>query len=115
MRASLSRSVRIDLYPDVTVRAGPAPGPMACGWVLAGNQTVRAGGILRELGLPADMIATSDDWGVSKPDPGFFRQMLEATPGSVADRQRWQAALVEAETQAGIEPSSDLSATGRAA
>ena len=24
------------------------------------------------------MIATSDDWGVSKPDPGFFRQMLEA-------------------------------------
>jgi FMN phosphatase YigB (HAD superfamily) len=27
------------------------------------------------------MIATSDDWGVSKPDPGFFRQMLEVTPG----------------------------------
>ena len=28
------------------------------------------------------MIATSDDWGVSKPDPGFFRRMLEVTPGS---------------------------------
>jgi FMN phosphatase YigB (HAD superfamily) len=28
------------------------------------------------------LIATSDDWGVSKPDPGFFRQMLEVTPGS---------------------------------
>jgi FMN phosphatase YigB (HAD superfamily) len=51
-------------------------------WVgIAGNQTVRAGGILRELDLPADMIATSDDWGVSKPDSGFFRQMLEVTPG----------------------------------
>jgi FMN phosphatase YigB (HAD superfamily) len=28
------------------------------------------------------MIATLDDWGVSKPDPGFFRHMLEVTPGS---------------------------------
>ncbi|MDT0305244.1 HAD family hydrolase [Streptomonospora wellingtoniae] len=43
-------------------------------WVgIAGNQTVRAGGILRSLDLPNDMIATSDDWGVSKPDEGFFR------------------------------------------
>ena len=69
-----------DLYPDVRptlirLRAGGL-------WVgIAGNQTVRAGGILRELDLPADMIATSDDWGVSKPDQGFFRQMLEVTPG----------------------------------
>ena len=48
-------------------------------WVgIAGNQTVRAGGLLRDLGLPADMIATSDDWGVSKPDPEFFRQMIAA-------------------------------------
>ena len=50
-------------------------------WVgIAGNQTVRAGGLLRNLGLPADMIATSDDWGVSKPDPEFFRQMIAAVP-----------------------------------
>ena len=50
-------------------------------WVgIAGNQTVRAGGILRALGLPADMIATSDDWGVTKPDPGFFRKMIEESP-----------------------------------
>ncbi len=27
------------------------------------------------------MIATSDDWGVTKPNPGFIRQMLEVTPG----------------------------------
>ena len=58
-----------DLYPD----ARPTLSALRAGgmWVgVAGNQTVRAGGILRELGLPADMIATSDDWGVSKPDPG---------------------------------------------
>jgi FMN phosphatase YigB (HAD superfamily) len=51
-------------------------------WVgIAGNQTVRAGGILRGLDLPADVIATSGDWGVSKPDPEFFRRMLEMAPG----------------------------------
>jgi HAD superfamily hydrolase (TIGR01549 family) len=69
-----------DLYPDVR----PALAQLRAGglWVgIAGNQTVRAGGILRELGLPADMIATSDDWGVAKPAPGFFRQLLEVTPG----------------------------------
>lgn len=69
-----------DLYPDVR----PALTRLQADglWVgVAGNQTARAGGILRDLDLPADMIATSDDWGVSKPDPGFFRQMLEVTPG----------------------------------
>jgi FMN phosphatase YigB (HAD superfamily) len=28
------------------------------------------------------MIATSEDWGVSKPDPAFFRRMLEVAPGN---------------------------------
>jgi HAD superfamily hydrolase (TIGR01549 family) len=70
-----------DLFPDV--RSALARLRADGLWVgIAGNQTVRAGGILRDLDLPADMIATSDDWGVSKPDPGFFRQMLEVTPGS---------------------------------
>lgn len=51
-------------------------------WVgIAGNQTARAGKILRELGLLADMIATSDDWGVSKPAPGFFQTMIDVSPG----------------------------------
>ena len=70
-----------DLYPD----ARPALARLRADglWVgIAGNQTVRAGGILRDLDLPADMIATSEDWGVSKPDPRFFRQMLEVTPGN---------------------------------
>ena len=70
-----------DLYPDVRPSLTRLRSDGL--WVgIAGNQTVRAGGILRDLELPADMIATSDDWGVSKPDPGFFRQMLESTSGS---------------------------------
>jgi HAD superfamily hydrolase (TIGR01549 family) len=68
-----------DLYPDVR----PALSALrAAGlWVgIAGNQTVRAGGILRSLGLPADMIATSDDWGVAKPDLGFFTALAKEMP-----------------------------------
>jgi HAD superfamily hydrolase (TIGR01549 family) len=68
-----------DLYPD----ARPALGALrdAGLWVgIAGNQTVRAGGILRSLDLPCDFLATSDDWGVSKPDPAFFTHVAEAAP-----------------------------------
>jgi len=66
-----------DLYPDV--RATLAELRSAGYWVgIAGNQTSRAGEILRSLGLPCDMIATSDDWGVSKPDPVFFERVVEA-------------------------------------
>jgi HAD superfamily hydrolase (TIGR01549 family) len=69
-----------DLYPDVR----PALARLRADglWVgIAGNQTARAGGLLHGLDLPADMVATSDDWGVSKPDPGFFRRMLTEAPG----------------------------------
>jgi HAD superfamily hydrolase (TIGR01549 family) len=69
-----------DLYPD----ARPALARLRDDglWVgIAGNQTARAGGLLRDLALPADMIATSDDWGVTKPDPGFFWRILKETPG----------------------------------
>ena len=41
---------------------------------------MRAGGILRALDLPQDMIATSDDWGVSKPDPAFFNAVATEAP-----------------------------------
>jgi HAD superfamily hydrolase (TIGR01549 family) len=68
-----------DLYPDV--RPALARLRDAGLWVgIAGNQTTRAGGILRSLELPADMIVTSDDWGAAKPDPAFFRRMIEAVP-----------------------------------
>jgi FMN phosphatase YigB (HAD superfamily) len=30
--------------------------------------------------LPADMIATSDDWKASKPDVSFFRELLRIAP-----------------------------------
>ncbi|MER6695321.1 HAD family hydrolase [Streptomyces minutiscleroticus] len=68
-----------DLYPDVRPTLAALRG--AGLWVgIAGNQTVRAGGLLRGLDLPADMIATSDDWGVSKPDVRFFERVVEAAP-----------------------------------
>ena len=68
-----------DLYPD----ARPALAKLRADglWIgIAGNQTVRAGRLLRDLDLPSDMIATSDDWGASKPDPEFFRCVAQAAP-----------------------------------
>lgn len=43
---------------------------------VAGNQTERAGRLLRELHLPVDLIATSDDWGVEKPSVMFFEKLV---------------------------------------
>ena len=68
-----------DIYPDVrsALKALREDGL----WLgLAGNQTFSAGRILRELEFPVDMVATSDDWGVSKPDPMFFEHLIEAAP-----------------------------------
>ncbi|MEV6583824.1 HAD family hydrolase [Streptomyces sp. NPDC051582] len=69
-----------DLYPDVR----PAlAGLRADGlWLgIAGNQTVRAGGILRSLfSDDVDLIGTSDDWGASKPDPAFFERVADVVP-----------------------------------
>ncbi|MFJ2758927.1 HAD family hydrolase [Nocardioides sp. NPDC087217] len=68
-----------DVYPDVrpALKALREDGL----WLgLAGNQTLSAGRILRELDFPVDMVATSDDWGVSKPDLGFFEHVIEAVP-----------------------------------
>jgi HAD superfamily hydrolase (TIGR01549 family) len=69
-----------DLYPDVrdalaTLRADGL-------WLgIAGNQTVRAGRLLRELFTnDVDLIGTSDDWGASKPDPSFFERVAEVVP-----------------------------------
>ncbi|MFJ4685999.1 HAD family hydrolase [Streptomyces sp. NPDC091377] len=69
-----------DLYPDVrdtlaTLRADGL-------WLgIAGNQTVRAGKILRELfSTDVDLIGTSDDWGASKPDRSFFDRVAEIVP-----------------------------------
>lgn len=44
---------------------------------LAGNQTARAGRILKSLDLPVDLIGTSDGWGMEKPSPAFFARLVE--------------------------------------
>ena len=50
-------------------------------WVgVAGNQTSRAGDILRTFDLPTDLVATSADWNVAKPDTAFFDALLRAAP-----------------------------------
>jgi len=68
-----------DLYPDV--RPCLAALRKMGIWVgIAGNQTSRAGETLRKLDLPADLVATSEDWGASKPDSAFFRALISAAP-----------------------------------
>jgi HAD superfamily hydrolase (TIGR01509 family) len=67
-----------DLYPDV--RAGFAQ-IRAAGFRIgvAGNQPDQVAEALAALELGADFIATSHQWGVSKPDPDFFHRVLVAT------------------------------------
>ncbi len=69
-----------DLYDDV--RPALAELRAAGLWLgIAGNQTVRAGRILRELfSEDVDLIGTSDDWGASKPSPEFFKRVAAAVP-----------------------------------
>ncbi|MFF3561400.1 HAD family hydrolase [Streptomyces sp. NPDC002574] len=80
-RAGAGKSERFgedDLYPDV--RPTPEAVRAAGLWVVAGNETVRAGGLLRGLDLPSDLIATSDGCRASKPDVAFFEHVIEAAP-----------------------------------
>ncbi|MEU1418357.1 HAD family hydrolase [Kitasatospora sp. NPDC005751] len=73
-----------DLYPDVR----PALARLqSCGWWvgIAGNQNEQVTGLLRGLALPADAIATSGEWGVSKPAPGFFERVIDWAPGDPSE------------------------------
>ena len=65
-----------DLYDDVRP-ALAALRQLGARVVIAGNQTRRAGELLRALDLPANLIVTSGEWGVAKPQPAFFRRVLE--------------------------------------
>lgn len=49
---------------------------------VAGNQTPRAGDLLRSLNLPVDHIVTSGEWGVAKPALAFFTRVIDLAPGS---------------------------------
>ncbi|MFJ7058897.1 HAD family hydrolase [Streptomyces microflavus] len=80
-RAAAGRGEHLDesdLYPDVR----PALAELRAAGirvVVAGNGTVRAGERLRALDLPADLVVTSDEWGVRKPDPAFFARVAEVS------------------------------------
>jgi HAD superfamily hydrolase (TIGR01549 family) len=74
-----------DLYEDVrpSLAALRARGLRV---VVAGNQTRRAGDLLRALHLPADAVAVSGDWGAAKPSADFFRHVIalgEARPDEI--------------------------------
>ncbi|AXE23850.1 haloacid dehalogenase [Streptomyces globosus] len=74
-----------DLYPDV--RPGLARLRADGLWLgIAGNQTVRAGSLLRDLFTKdVDLIGTSDDWGASKPDPEFFERVAAVVPADASE------------------------------
>jgi HAD superfamily hydrolase (TIGR01549 family) len=69
-----------DLYADV--RPGLSA-LRAAGFDVhvAGNQSARAGELLRAMELPAETVSTSQEWSCAKPDPAFFARVL-ATTGS---------------------------------
>lgn len=67
-----------DLYPDVRPALGELRA-LGVRVVVAGDGSVRAGELLRRLDLPADLVVTSGEWGVTKPDPAFFERVLEAS------------------------------------
>ena len=66
-----------DLYPDVRP-ALSALREQGARVIVAGNQTARAGEMLRALELPADLIVMSAEWGVAKPNPAFFARVWGA-------------------------------------
>jgi HAD superfamily hydrolase (TIGR01662 family) len=64
-----------DLYPDALdclrdlAGAGYRIG-------IAGNQPIGTEAFLRGLGVPLDVAASSEGWGVAKPDPAFFARIV---------------------------------------
>jgi HAD superfamily hydrolase (TIGR01549 family) len=75
-----------DLYPDAAACLGALK---ARGYMIGivGNQPASTEPMMRESGLAADFIATSEGWGVSKPDRAFFERVVEAAghdPGDIA-------------------------------
>jgi HAD superfamily hydrolase (TIGR01549 family) len=76
-----------DLYPDA-LSALQSFREQGYRTAIIANQPVRRNGELRALGVEAEVMAMSDEMGVSKPDPGFFQAALALLggpePGSVA-------------------------------
>jgi HAD superfamily hydrolase (TIGR01549 family) len=66
-----------DLYPDA-IPCLTALREQGYKVLIAGNQPLESEAALARLNLPADLIASSAGWGVSKPDPKFFAKVAEA-------------------------------------
>ncbi|MGI9424890.1 MAG: HAD family hydrolase [Hyphomicrobiaceae bacterium] len=67
-----------DLYPDV----GPCLAELRRRGIriaIAGNQPIVAEAALEQMGFAAEIVASSERWGVAKPDPAFFAKLIEAT------------------------------------
>ena len=67
---------RADLYDD----ARPCIERLRAGGYrigLAGNQTEETARTLEDLGVPADFVGSSAEWGVWKPSPLFFARVAE--------------------------------------
>ncbi|MFC4112237.1 HAD family hydrolase [Nonomuraea zeae] len=73
-----------DLYPDVrdALAALRAAGYQV---IIAGNQPRRAYDALVAMDLPADSVHTSEGWGVSKPEPGFFAKVAAVSGRAPAE------------------------------
>ncbi|MFJ3592151.1 HAD family hydrolase [Streptomyces sp. NPDC090231] len=67
-----------DLYADVRPALAALRG-RGIRVIVAGNQTARAGQLLRALDLPTDLVVMSAEWGVAKPAPEFFARVLEVS------------------------------------
>ena len=84
--AALEIPTETDLYPDVR----PAFAALRAAGLrigIAGNQPEGVAEALTALDLGADFVATSAQWGVSKPAPAFFARVIAATgvePGRIA-------------------------------
>lgn len=73
-----------DLYPDVR----PCLESLhAAGYYIgiAGNQPARTSELLEALDLPHDAISTSAAWAAHKPDPAFFRKLIQTSGHAPAE------------------------------
>lgn len=73
-----------DLYPDVRPALAALRGA-GLRVIVAGDRSARAGELLRDLDLPVDVVATSGEWGVAKPGPLFFAQVVGAAGCEAAE------------------------------
>lgn len=73
-----------DLYDDVRPALAELR-RLGARVVIAGNQTRLVGELLRGMDLPTDLIVTSGEWGVAKPDPEFFQRVLEVAQADPAE------------------------------